>query len=111
MVWVFPFFRGVQGSKEVCAQFSTCSDFLSPVPRMCWQRADSLRYNCMFLFFLLCRLPCAFALPCDRHLQAPSRVSKLDMFDQVEDRPKKHRQELEAYISMDLHGINKSNNL
>ena len=45
-MWAFPFFRGVQGSKEVCAQFSTCSD-LSPVPSMCWQIADSLSYNGM----------------------------------------------------------------
>ena len=41
----FPFFRGVQVSKAVCALCSTCSDVLGPVPSMCWQSPDSLSYN------------------------------------------------------------------
>ena len=45
MEWVFPFFRGSPGSKEVCALCSTCSDFLGPVPSMCWQSPDSLSYH------------------------------------------------------------------
>ena len=42
---VFWFFRGSPGATGVCALCSTCSDFLGPVPSMCWQSPDSLSWH------------------------------------------------------------------